>query len=257
MTFYFVYLLYTIVALLVAVPSHASLLMSKQIELSSESSLTALLSNVPYNVRLTDEASSEITCRSADAIRYPRQWELKRTALVSYPRSGNSWTRNLLQKASGYLTTSIYHDKSLYKSMPGEQFKHDNFLVKTHFPLFAENVGQTLDDLLMPSSQQAYYDQAIYLVRNPFDSILSYYQYQRGNNSHTQKVELSPEYLTVEILEPFIQWYKIFFEYWEKVRLPFLILRYEDMRKEPAEALEKIIDFLVPLPQYAHSPLGI
>lgn len=231
----------------------ASLLHTKHldVDISTSESLHGLFLNE------TMRASTGVTCRSADAIRYPRQWELKRTALVSYPRSGNSWTRNLLQKASGYLTSSIYHDLSLVKNMPGELFQDDKFLVKTHFPLFAESDGTYFNDLLTPSSQLKYYDQAVYLVRNPFDSILSYYQYQKNNNSHTVKMTILPYSLTIDLLEPFVQWYSIFFDYWEKVRLPFLVLKYEDLRANPAVSLEKLIDFLVPRPSSGYSPVGM
>jgi Sulfotransferase domain len=201
--------------------------------------------------------SSAVSCLASDAVRYPRQWELKRTALVSYPRSGNSWTRNLLQKASGYLTTSIYHDISLARNMPGELFDDDSFLIKTHFPFFADCGGQSFEDLVIPASQLKYYDQAVYLVRNPFDALLSYHQYQMTNNSHAMKIEIEEGSLSIATMEPLVQWYKLFYMFWEKVTMPYLVLKYEEMREKPFENLERLIDFIVPPPKAALSPRGI
>ena len=35
-------------------------------------------------------------------------------ALISYPGSGNTWTRGIIERLSGYFTGSVYADKSLY-----------------------------------------------------------------------------------------------------------------------------------------------
>ena len=37
-------------------------------------------------------------------------------ALASAPGSGNTWTRHLLESASGIYTGSIYNDKKLYRA---------------------------------------------------------------------------------------------------------------------------------------------
>ena len=37
-----------------------------------------------------------------------------RVGLISPPSSGNTWTRYLIEKATGYFTGSVYRDKSLY-----------------------------------------------------------------------------------------------------------------------------------------------
>lgn len=39
---------------------------------------------------------------------------LKPIALSSYPGSGNSWVRSLIEEASGLYTGSIYNDVDLY-----------------------------------------------------------------------------------------------------------------------------------------------
>ena len=40
---------------------------------------------------------------------------VKRTGLISFPGSGNTWTRNLIEQASGIYTGSMYSDEILFK----------------------------------------------------------------------------------------------------------------------------------------------
>lgn len=42
------------------------------------------------------------------------------TAFASYPRSGNSYVRSLVERATGYQTSSIYCDRKLEKLFKGE-----------------------------------------------------------------------------------------------------------------------------------------
>ena len=177
-----------------------------------------------------DTDASTVTCRYGDAIYYPRQWELRRTALVSFPRSGNSWTRTLIQKASGYRTSSIYEEKRGKK--PVLPFSEDRFLTKTHFPLYS-NPGDP--DKLRPRAQLKYFDQAIFLTRNPFDSLLSYFHYQNLAQNFTAKATLEHSSLSIIDMAIYIQDFKDFFNYWLKVPLPMKAVRYEDIKVSPAD----------------------
>ena len=42
--------------------------------------------------------------------------KIKKAGLISSPGSGNTWTRHLIEQASGIYTGSVYKDKRLYKS---------------------------------------------------------------------------------------------------------------------------------------------
>ena len=56
--------------------------------------------------------------------------------LVSLPGSGNTWLRQLFEKATGFYTGSIYNDKSLFEGgLFGEALRFEDGqtpLVKTH-----------------------------------------------------------------------------------------------------------------------------
>ena len=85
-------------------------------------------------------------------------------ALGSFPGSGNSWVRQLLESATGIYTGAVYCDKSyIEKGMIGEGVTTENVIaIKTHAsPKAAKKVIN--------------HDKAIYVVRNPFGSILANY----------------------------------------------------------------------------------
>ena len=85
-------------------------------------------------------------------------------ALGSFPGSGNSWVRQLLESATGIYTGAVYCDKSyIEKGMIGEGVTTENVItVKSHAsPKIAKQVIN--------------HDKAIYIVRNPFGSILANY----------------------------------------------------------------------------------
>merc|ERR1719369_773233 len=56
------------------------------------------------------------------------------TALASFPGSGNTWLRYLLQQATGVSTGSVYKDVALLKNgFPGESVANGSVIVvKTH-----------------------------------------------------------------------------------------------------------------------------
>ncbi|XP_058822804.1 WSCD family member AAEL009094 [Topomyia yanbarensis] len=93
----------------------------------------------------------------------------KLTALVSFPGSGNTWLRYLLQQATGILTGSVYKDYGLLKSgFPAENVANSSVLViKTHE--WGPNAW-------------APYGKAILLVRDPKKAILAEFNRQSGGH---------------------------------------------------------------------------
>lgn len=99
----------------------------------------------------------------------PRGWKRESVALVSYPRSGNSFLRRLLEKWSGSITgTDSRPNRTLSASLlrcgfRGEGVTDDSvWLVKTHFP---ERLGYV----------SFVANRAVLIIRNPFDTIESYF----------------------------------------------------------------------------------
>ena len=62
------------------------------------------------------------------------------TGLLSYPNSGNTWIRYLIQKSTGYVTGSVYFSSLLYDNgFPGEGMDNgSSIVIKSHLNAFRE-----------------------------------------------------------------------------------------------------------------------
>ena len=106
-------------------------------------------------------------------------------ALVSYPGSGNSWVRQLLESATGIYTGAVYCDPAYVEAeMIGEGVQTNNVLaIKLHQEPFDAN--QFLDN-----------EKAIYIVRSPFGAILAENNRFEGG-SHTLEADYNYSMYTV------------------------------------------------------------
>ncbi|KAL9872781.1 WSCD family member CG9164 isoform X2 [Glossina fuscipes] len=91
------------------------------------------------------------------------------TALASFPGSGNTWLRYLLQQSTGILTGSIYKDYGLLKTgFPAENVCNNSvLLVKTHE---------------WGPKAWALFSKALLLVRDPEKAILAEFNRQSGGH---------------------------------------------------------------------------
>ena len=96
-------------------------------------------------------------------------------ALASYPGSGNTWVRYLLQQLTGALTGSVYFDPKLVENgFPAGGVADGRVIaVKTH-----------LHDIHTLTR----YDKVILIVRNPWDAIWSHFHYVT-QKSHTNTAD--------------------------------------------------------------------
>lgn len=103
---------------------------------------------------------------------------MPRTALASFPRSGNSYVRSLVEKASGYQTSSVYCDKRLKPAFKGEcDGLHHPWLVKVRKSITCTKLAAAVDfpqDWPTPSDNRttdhwSEFDQAVRLIRNPIE----------------------------------------------------------------------------------------
>lgn len=97
-------------------------------------------------------------------------WGDDKVALVSYPRSGNTLLRRIIERLTGTLTGSDARpDRELVRQLAMMGMKGESVMdsrvwcVKTHYP---ERVGRA----------RLVCKRAILIVRNPFDAIASYFQ---------------------------------------------------------------------------------
>ena len=162
------------------------------------------------------------------------------TLLVSYPRSGNTLLRNLLERLSGIVTGSdnrpdrkLSKDLATIHNLVGEGVTRRVHVVKTHYP---ERGGSRL---------QA--QRAILLVRNPYDAIDSYWNLNL-TNTHTETVTDEVYGLHHGTFDDFSRnemkvWIR-FQKFWLDAPIPVLVVRFEDLITDMQKEMSRIATFV-------------
>jgi len=157
------------------------------------------------------------------------------TALASFPGSGNTWLRYLLQQATGISTGSVYKDFALLKNgFPMESVSNGSVLVvKTH-----EWGG----------GGRKPFDAAMLLIREPGPSILA--EFNRRSGGHVGHA--SPEKFSKEggrLWENFVrgkarEWEEMNTDWLQNFTGPLLVLSYSQLKSEVETSLRRTLDFL-------------
>lgn len=167
----------------------------------------------------------------------------KKVLLASYPRSGNSFLRKVLESSLGIVTGSDSRtNRTLSESLlqcgfKGEGVVDDSiWVVKTHYP---ERMGY----------RKFSCSRVVLLVRNPFDAIESYF-YMGMTNTHNKRLSSkafdSLRHLWPEFVSHEAKIWTVFHEFWLRVSkfLPVLLVRYEDLLTRKDEVMRRIFDFM-------------
>lgn len=176
----------------------------------------------------------------------PGERDGERIAIVSYPRSGNSLMRGLLEKITDvYTGCDTRPDRALSMElqqygMKGEGVVDESvWFVKTHFP---ERVGWKPFPI----------KKAILVVRNPWDAIDSYFN-MTLTNTHNKSLHESQYARFADRWDGLVRneidvWMK-FHRYWtSKVDIPIIVVRYEDLLVHRAETMRRVFLFLTDKP---------
>ena len=108
-------------------------------------------------------------------------------ALASYPGSGNTWVRGLLEAATGICTGAIYCDMSLRdRGFLGEKVQGGSVLVvKTHGSVSLWTGVNT-----KKFDKRTHFSSAIFIVRNPLDAMVAEWNRRVANNFRGRTVKL-------------------------------------------------------------------
>ncbi len=176
-----------------------------------------------------------------------------KTGFVSYPRSGNSYIRSLLERSTGFQTSSIYCDRALEETFHGECDSDSGFFIKDH------NYGTW--DL----SYWQRYDQVVHVLRNPLDAVHSHWNLIQAMTKsysaehpegapidHTWKAKQEPlgtgedaEQERADVLALARDW-AAHATFWSEAPLRSYFLRYEDLTAQPVTHLLSMLAFILP-----------
>lgn len=175
--------------------------------------------------------------------------------LVSFPGSGNTWLRHLLEEVSGTFTGSVYNDWRIYKKGFTGEYEHplakNTLVVKTHLG----NPGNR-DEKWLPMEEMFDYGtksgglHCIYLLRHPVDTYFSTTNFQK---THTHKGKISPpdfhssvgrqlwRYL---VLDWSNYYYQTYTELSQNCRHGIKLVFYEDLVKNPWRLSKNLVTWI-------------
>ena len=157
--------------------------------------------------------------------------------VVSYPRSGNTWTRFLISNL-------IYQDEpttfvNIESRIPEIYFNADHKMRSLERPRILKS----------HECFQPHYKRVIYIVRDPRDVAVSFYHHnvKAGNIPEDYPMDdFIPRFIDAEFDSRWGCWHDSVVS-WLTLRqgLPtFLMLRYEDMKADPQGQLSRVAEFL-------------
>ncbi|XP_063960417.1 sialate:O-sulfotransferase 2-like [Lytechinus pictus] len=171
------------------------------------------------------------------AIKLGTPGSLPLIALASYPRSGNTWTRHLIQKATGTYTGSVYWEGERELEVAKKEFlggivdykNKDTICVKTH------------------KFDRDKFAGAIMLIRNPYRSIVSEVFRRQMFVSGATREQVVKYFTSKEwkrYVDEEIKNWKLMNLHWIQSRKPFLPIFYEDLEAETVRKLTEMVEFL-------------
>lgn len=133
--------------------------------------------------------SSQLTKknRTANSCRFIDEPNRDAVALVSFPGSGNTWVRGILEAVTGMCTGAVYCDFSLrVNGFAGEATRGGQALVvKTHSD-FSEWKGGSEIEIRNLRALKGSFGAAILIVRNPFDALVAEWNRKIANKFETR-----------------------------------------------------------------------
>lgn len=174
---------------------------------------------------------------------------LPRTYLVSFPGSGNTWTRYLLEAASGIFTGAVYRDQEILKAGHlGEADAPDSgrtLVQKTHGTAIVsmKNTMKNRYEVIRADLP------CILIIRNPARSIVSFWKYYKlkGKDRHTK--QLPEASFQTQDFRNFVVKMTTLWEQLISDRLlwssaPIHVVYYEQLVQDPIFYVKEMLEFL-------------
>ena len=169
----------------------------------------------------------------------------KLIALNSFPGSGNTWLRSLIEKSFGYYTGSVYMDRKLYDG---------GFLGEFSQPFSGRTIMQKIHHNRRDKLTSSYYthtENCVTLMRKPKEAFLAEFKRthakkasnKSGLNTHVQDIEVDPK--------KFAKFFRSKFKSYVADSLLFLnkcrnnhVLFFEDLKSDAVAEMVRMEQFL-------------
>jgi hypothetical protein len=171
--------------------------------------------------------STARNCRSLYDIRFLNESEYRGIYLVySYPGSGNTWVRLLMEELSGIFTGSSYHDsKILDTGMLGEGQKLEHVIAVKYHHLYNEPLMDVI----------------IAIVRNPFHALLSRLAFQ---TTKAHDISFAADSLANSSFAKLLHSWEQTHVWLRRKDLTIHVLQYDKLVSEFEEEVRKLVSFL-------------
>ena len=184
--------------------------------------------------------------------------------LSSFPGSGNTWVRHLLERGTGIATGNIYDaDPGLVQFFKGERCKDgkQTIAIKTHYPClmcFGKEYNYSDFRNVEYSGKVNGYNASIQILRNPFGAILAYFNYLYSDRNHLRaapehrfKSQIFLEFVKTKI-ESWLYHVKYYLHeqiegdylYLDSLGRKVYVLRYERLTLNTQAEMKKLFDFI-------------
>ncbi|XP_066985112.1 uncharacterized protein [Macrobrachium rosenbergii] len=165
---------------------------------------------------------------------FAKKGSLPVCALASYPGSGNTWTRRLLEYASGIFTGSIYSDQQLF--MYGYYGELEYWAQGTTIAQKTHDCG--------PKHIKAFDKSVILLLRNPYRAILSFHNYLfAGHTGFAPIMNYRRKDWTHFVHLQTKSWLELAVN-WTNMAHPddLTVLHYETLKEDPVPSLTRALE---------------
>ncbi|XP_046333540.1 WSCD family member GA21586-like [Haliotis rufescens] len=173
-----------------------------------------------------DNTHNSSDCRTGIRFSYV---PLSLTALASFPGTGNTWVRHLIERMTGLATGSVHHDRSLLDVFCGEErADHSVVAIKTHL--------RYPDNTFTP-------DKVLLIIRNPYHAIVANFnRVFSGQHTGTAPIKAWQKYWESESSRFRRAWLP-FYRSWLQADHVMPIV-YENIQANLEKELARILSFL-------------
>ena len=152
-------------------------------------------------------------------------------------------TRSLVERTTGFSTSSVYCDGSLSGTFTGEcdSAEKNGFFIKTHWPALDHEANSRYEFPVETSKYYLAFDQVVLMVRNPLDAIASLWHLQNsiapgGVYNHTAKHPDLPNFgqngHAIHRIVYLAERWRDFSEYWSTALVETYLVKYENLAKK-------------------------